>query len=218
MSRNLVRSLVSAAVLCAGVGVFPTLAFANLDGTWSITHDNFGIDCTAGCGTVTISNDGTKDVTFVIDITTSTLDIHGIGESFAFDVTGTGISVGITGANGTVWSTTLETSGVGQQDGLGNFTDAVNCNGAISGNLCGTKVTIDLTSASNISLALNNDSNPFSLKLSTNGDNKTTGFSTGTLVTAVPGPVAGAGLPGLIAACGGLIALARRRRRSQTVA
>jgi hypothetical protein len=29
----------------------------------------------------------------------------------------------------------------------------------------------------------------------------------------VPGPVVGAGLPGLVAACAGLVALARRRRK-----
>jgi len=45
--------------------------------------------------------------------------------------------------------------------------------------------------------------------LAVSGDELLTSVST----LAVPGPIVGAGLPGLVAACGGLLALVRRRRQ-----
>jgi hypothetical protein len=39
------------------------------------------------------------------------------------------------------------------------------------------------------------------------------GLTFSATTAAVPGPIVGAGLPGLVAACGGLLALARRRRQ-----
>ena len=59
----------------------------------------------------------------------------------------------------------------------------------------------------------NPTANPYSLTIGLAITRSTPGSSTGDLnFSAVPGPVLGAGLPGIILACGGLVALARRRR------
>jgi len=45
------------------------------------------------------------------------------------------------------------------------------------------------------------------------GSNQASIFGSFVDVKTVPGPIVGAGLPGLVMACSGLLALARRRRQ-----
>jgi len=61
---------------------------------------------------------------------------------------------------------------------------------------------------------IDNHQYAFFMRMTNTNDGPDSFFITPGPTAAVPGPIAGAGLPGLIAACGGLFALSRRRRRA----
>jgi hypothetical protein len=227
--RPFVKIGLLALTVLGGLGALSTIARANFNGTYDIAPLNFApVGGCTDCGDVIISGDGTTAITVDIKITGSQLQIHGSTTTVAYNLASLPTSPTLSFdavTNGTVWSTTVQTAGVGNMDGFGGYNVGINCNGALAGNLCGTEVKFTLTSTNNQILTLNDKDHFLAMKLTNTDANglcadgcpnvagsSATGFATLT-AQPVPGPIVGAGLPGLVAACAGLIGLARRRRR-----
>jgi hypothetical protein len=208
-TRPLLRYSLAALAAVAATAAFPSASHAIV---FDLTSDH----CTGGCGTAPF---GTVDVTqaganvnFVVDLANGfSWAQTGAADFQLFKFNGTGIAVGDISVTQTFAGQNLQANtGTFNGDGTGNFSFGISCSTCGNGAL---PITSNLVfSVANATIAdvtaPNNLLNIFVADIF----GSATG-NTGPVDVSVPGPLAGAGLPGLVMACGGIIALARRRRK-----
>jgi hypothetical protein len=118
------------------------------------------------------------------------------------------------GGSGAVTSSniTFNSTHPANVDGLGTFTLTDDLISGPGGNPTVSQIILTIN-GTGLALVPNGDQNIFAAHIcnvSTGSACTNTFFTT---PTGVPAPIVGAGLPGLVMACGGLIGLARRRQR-----
>jgi len=220
------RSIAGAAALLTTALAFPTAAGA-VDFQLSVPNGGSGIVCSPSCGTVSVTQVGTNELDFAVTLSAGNLFRQG---GAASPPPSPVFWLNVSGFTGTLTADNLSANAVFQNpatgnpvDGFGNFLQDIALNAPGGANFDGNTLSFHLhattlTLANLITSTAQGSGLPTNFLFAADIGNQCTGSGAGaTCVTTgfvtTPGPVLGAGVPGLVAACGGLLGLARRRRR-----
>jgi hypothetical protein len=216
------RATLASAALLAASAAFPSVSQADTFtfGELFYTQSNFA--GTSVFGTLTITNLGGGVAQFDIEMAPNT--IIQTGEHFPLTISLNGsASIDVTSFNPSGLYSVDPGSASGTEPGTFRFfntaLNAPSC--SPSGSPCGSSLIFDVDNYSGITSAsqLFNGNAIFAatdvLLGDCSGGGPTGGGCTGVVgaTLTVPGPIVGAGVPGLILACAGLLGLARRRRQ-----
>jgi hypothetical protein len=213
--RSLAGLVMMAAAMYLG---FVSQGHADTITTYSFT--NPGSCCSTGTtpfGTVTVDDNGSGTDVVTVNMAPNNLLGTGSHYAFAFDMAA-GAHISSLSSVMTTAGFTIADNGTStvDNDPFHGFDFAIDCGKNPTGG-CGQSLTFTITGATAF-LANTGNGGPvlFAAAIfcgTCTGDPRPTGV-VGVNVSAVPGPILGGGLPGLLAACAGLVAFARRRRNS----